>query len=291
MSVIEKSDYDFYWDNGYLQVPGVLSAAEVEALRAASKRMIDYADAQRVPNPDYLYSWDGNLERHVLTRINYPKKRSVEFAALMGHPRLLEIFEKLLGPDFIVIDDALVFKLPGAGKEVPWHRDLAPGLTRAGWTLCVPGVELDTQTLDNGCVHVVPGSNKEEAIDIDGLLAQHGWDLPGMVPCQTKPGDILVHSGNVLHASRPTDAPTLRRTVYIGAFAIDEYMEFYEATPEYVRLQMRNMFKTIQLRQTLPYLDGEEPYVWKGSPEWKVDLEPDAFVEWDLPASYPGNAH
>lgn len=283
--MLTQIDHDFYWENGFLKVETCIAEPELEALRAASMQMIKYASTQRIPNPDYFYAWDQDAGRHVLTRINYPKKRSLEFAALIGNPRLLEIFENLLGPNFIVIDDALVFKLPGEGKEVPWHRDLAPGMTRAGWTLCVPGIELDSQTLENGCVHVVPGSNREESIDIDGLVAEHGFDLPGATPLETNPGDILVHSGNVLHASRPTDSPTLRRTLYIGAFGIDEYMDVYKATPEYVKLQMRNMFKTIQIRPTLPYLDGEEQYTWKGDDEWFVEVGPEDFVEWDLPAS------
>lgn len=285
MLTLTDQDRDFYWDNGFLMVEKVITDAELQALRAESRRMIDYASQRHVPNPDYFYSWDQDKGRHVLTRINYPKKRSTAFAALLGNPGLLAIYERLLGPNFIVIDDALVMKLPGEGKEVPWHRDLAPGMTRAGWTLCVPGVELDSQTLANGCVHVVPGSNKAEVVDIDALVSEHGFDLPGATPLETQPGDILVHSGNVLHASQPTHSPDLRRTVYIGAFGIEEYMEVYGASREYVKLQMRNMFKTIELRSQLPYLDGEEPYEWKGDDEWRIDVGPDDFVEWDLPAS------
>jgi hypothetical protein len=79
----------------------------------------------------------------------------------------------------------------------------------------------------------------------------------------------------------------MRRTVYVGAMDIDEYIAVYQAPADLVRLQMRFMLRGIQLRRRLyPDLD-EQPFTWRGAPTWRVELDEDDIVEWDLAAHSP----
>jgi ectoine hydroxylase-related dioxygenase (phytanoyl-CoA dioxygenase family) len=271
----------FFRDNGYVHIPDVITGTELDNLRDVSTKIIEFASAHRVPQDDYQYRKNPAGEE-VFYRLNYPKKRSIVFQALYGHPRLLKIFEGILGPNFVVTDDALVVKLPHSGTEFPWHRDTAGNATRAGDTLLVPGIDLDISNNDNGCVNVIPQSHLNPDIDIEALVSTHGFDIPGAVPLVSTPGDLSVHGGNTLHGSRPNLSGTTRRTIYIAAIDIDDYLTFYNVTPEKVRLEMRYMARGIQLRRSL-YRD-EEPYTWSGADKWRADLATDDFVDWGMPS-------
>jgi hypothetical protein len=276
-----------YRDQGYLHVPSLLSEAELARLQAVTAKWIALATSTMVPHRHFSYRVNPATGEPVFYRIDFPKVRSLEFQALMGHPGLLGVFERLIGPNFIAIDDSLVVKLPGSGVDFGWHRDTAGTLPRAGYSVAVPGIDLDPSTIGNGCVHVVPGSNRLDVVDVPALVAEHGFNLPGAVPMESGPGDLLVHSANCLHGSKPNETGPMRRTIYVGAMDIDDYLTTYQAPPELVRLQMRFMLRGVQLRQRLDYTRGEEPYEWKGDPQWRVDLAEDDPVEWDLPAHAP----
>ena len=286
--MLDQKYVDFYNENGYLHLPGVLSLAEVEQLQKATDRLIEFASSWQVPQPDYQYRRNPDTGQVVLNRINSTSKRALEVKALYGHPRMLEIAEGLLGRDFTLADDALVIKMPEYGAPVPWHRDLAaPTLGRATDSLAVVGVDLDASTLANGCVHVIPGTHQWDVVDIQDMVDEHGFNLPGALPVETEPGDIVVHAGNALHASRTGRGGTLRRTIYFGAFAIDRYISEYKASHPLVKLHMQYMRRGIQLRQKLAYAQGEKPFEWRGSPQWQIELGQTDHVEWGVRSARP----
>ena len=286
--MLNQDQVDFYAENGYLHLPGILSAAEVAKLQAATDRLIEFASTLLVPQPDYYYIRNPDTGQDILRRINFPGKRAVECQALYGHPGILAITEGLLGRDFIVADDALVIKMPEYGAPVPWHRDLATGVMhRASDSLAVLGVDLDASTLDNGAVYVVPGSHKWDLVDIQDMVDEHGFDIPGAAPVETQAGDVLVHAANLLHASRVGRGGRVRRTIYFGTFGIDPYMHEYQASDTLVKLQMQYMFRGIQLRRKMAYSQAEQPFAWKGSAAWQVDLDEADHVEWGVPSARP----
>jgi hypothetical protein len=43
--------------------------------------------------------------------------------------------------------------------------------------------------------------------------------LPDAIPVPTQPGDVIVHSRNLIHGSFPNTSPDLRVTVYFGFHA------------------------------------------------------------------------
>ena len=286
--MLNQKQIDFYTENGYLHLPGILSAAEVAQLQTATDRLIEFASSWQVPQEDYYYIRNPDTGNDVLRRINFPGKRSIECQALYGQPGMLAITEGLLGRDFIVADDALVIKMPEYGAPVPWHRDLAKGtMRRASDSLAVVGVDLDASTVENGAVHVIPGSHKWDTVDLQDMMDEHGFNVPGAVPVETKAGDVLVHAANLLHASRVGRGGALRRTIYFGTFRIDPYMNEYDASASLVKLQMQYMFRGIQLRQKLAYLQGEQPFAWQGSLAWRIDLGETDHVEWGVPSARP----
>lgn len=290
MTAITPNIAESYAAVGYAQIPHLIDDAELSRLQATADRIIDFATIYHVPDADYLYRTDPATGEETFFRMNNVKVRSVEFQALFGHPGLLGLFQDLIGPNFILIDDALVVKIAHAGTDFPWHRDVAGYASRAGTSLVVPGIDLDVSNEANGCLHVVPGSHRDDAIDIAALTARYGFDIPGAVSIESRPGDALVHSANTLHGSKPNVSDTSRRTIYVAAMDIDDYLESYDATPELVLMQMRYMERGIQLRRSLSYLRDEREFAWSGSRKWRVRLAEDDYVDWGIPAAPRRNA-
>ena len=285
MTVISSNIAESYEASGFVHSRGLVSGPELSRLQTVTDQIIDFASVYHVPDPDYRYRTDSSTGDRVFFRINNVKVRCVEFQALFGHPGLLGMFRDLIGPNFIMIDDALVVKVARGGTDFPWHRDVAAYARLAGDSLVVPGIDLDVSNDENGCLHVVPGSHRDSAADLSELTSKYGFDIPGAVSIHSSTGDVCVHSGNLLHGSKPNRSATSRRTIYVAAMDIDDYLASYEPTPELVLMQMRYMARGIQLRRSLPYLEGEREYTWTGDHRWRVDLDESDYVDWGLPAA------
>src|SRR4051812_39391694 len=121
-TALADREIEQYREEGYLHVASLLSQPELDRLRAVTDRMIAVGTSCVVPHKHYSYRVSPITGEPVFFRLDYAKIRSPEFQALMGHPGLLGVFEKLLGPNFIPMDDSLVVKLPGSGVDFGWHR-------------------------------------------------------------------------------------------------------------------------------------------------------------------------
>ncbi|MEV0535492.1 phytanoyl-CoA dioxygenase family protein [Kitasatospora sp. NPDC050463] len=81
--------------------------------------------------------------------------------AAVRAPLLLTAVQALIGPDVAVENTFLVVKWPDHTFEVPWHQDgidarveLDPDRSVSAW------LAISDATLDNGCLHAVPGSQR-----------------------------------------------------------------------------------------------------------------------------------
>jgi ectoine hydroxylase-related dioxygenase (phytanoyl-CoA dioxygenase family) len=111
------------------------------------------------------------------------------------------LLTRMVGPDFIHCYEALVFKLPGNGSSVPWHGDGDP--EEGDERIFNIDIYPDRSTVDNSCVWVVPGSHMWAPNEANKMVARgkEQFDLPGAVPAEVKPGDVLLHHTRVLHGS------------------------------------------------------------------------------------------
>jgi hypothetical protein len=111
-----------------------------------------------------------------------------------------------------------IFKNPGAWGQ-PWHQDgfyfpFEPPRPIVGAWLAVTEA-----TLDNGCLHVLPGSHHEpvhrhEADRRPG--ANYGYveivdhDMSGSEPVLMSPGDLLLFDSHLMHRSTDNDSTGIR---------------------------------------------------------------------------------
>ena len=136
--------------------------------------------------------------------------RRPPFAAFLRTPALLPIMTTLLGTDDVdCFLSQFIFKNPGAWGQ-PWHQDsyyfpFDPPRPIVGLWLAVTGA-----TLENGCLHVLPGSHAEpvhEHVPDRRPSANYGYmeivdhDMRGQVPSLMQPGDLLVFDSHLMHRS------------------------------------------------------------------------------------------
>lgn len=259
--MLTAEQVQFFHDNGYLIMRGLLPPDLIEDLRRAANRLQsdavgrlkdrDYlADAKRInrdwiehPQDHYVYREkdDGQLSFHRIERMFTQDKA---FAQLAVHPELLTNVAQVLDRPFWPRGGSLVVKLPHEGAAVRWHQDIPYLYWSSGGhpnqgrptTHPVPNfttdIYLEPSNETNGCLYVVPGTHKEGSVDVDKMVAEHGFFLPDAVPVEVEPGDVVFHHVAVVHGSPENHSPLLRRTMYIHYLADETVQDAYSDWPD-----------------------------------------------------------
>lgn len=278
MRKITNEEIAFFDENGYVICRNVLHADELENFRAESRRLIDEiladgpaaARCNRGPErvPYYLTHLHAN-----------PNEFSLR---LLAHPFIGDLLTRMVGPDFIPCFESLVFKLPGNGSSVPWHRD---GNANTGpERIFNIDVYPDHSTVANSCVWVVPGSHLWE-FDRAMEMAQRGrenFDLPGAVPAEMNPGDVLLHHVKVLHGSTQNHSNELRRVVYFDNRAVSWNEKYHWWKPEALAKRCLLYQRSLHERRTNPYPTDDETFPYTpppGLPVWQPGEEIDLYCE------------
>jgi phytanoyl-CoA hydroxylase len=223
----------FFAENGYVVVPRLFSAAEVERYRehymAVRKRGsypgdlagVDAASndpLKRFPRMIHMHRWDDiSLDWMIEPRIN---------ACLTG----------LLGQEPYAVQTMLYFKPPGARGQA-LHQDnfylrAQPGTCMAAW------MALDRCDEANGCLQVVPGSHTWELLctekaDTTVSFTDVTVPLPPGVeslPVVMEAGDVLFFNGALVHGSLPNVTTDRFRRALIGHYIegrADQVAQFY----------------------------------------------------------------
>jgi phytanoyl-CoA hydroxylase len=224
-----KEEKEFFDENGYLVVPDLLSQRELAELRTR----VDAALAGSEPQfGDFDVQWEPttkdrqDLPRAQRLRIMFHLcHRDPFFWSHATRPAIVDRMANLLGPDIKLYTDQLFVKGPYNGSEVPWHQDSAywpvtPCNVISVWTA------LDDATVENGCVHVIPGTHRKEiehrtfaGPQALGLLNS---DVDGTreVPITLKAGSCMMHHSLLLHRSGANRSANGRRglvTIYMPA--------------------------------------------------------------------------
>ena len=146
---------------------------------------------------------------------------------------IVDIVAQLLGePDIDCFQSQFIFKNPGVIGQ-PWHQDsyyfpFEPARPVVGLWLAVTEA-----TLENGCLHVLPGSHAEpvhEHIPDRRPNANYGYveivdhDMAAAVPVLMQPGDLLLFDSHLMHRSTDNESTGVRAAMvyhYASAGTVD----------------------------------------------------------------------
>ena len=212
--------------DGFVAGPAVLNASQIDAL---------LSELAELTNPDH----DGREFWYEYNSNESPDPDTVLFHAL-GAWRLRPAFHdilwhtpvtvpagQLLEGDVRFWHDQLFCKPALHGGVVAWHQDYSY------WTRTTPmahltcWIGLDDSTVDNGCIHYIPGSHKWDLLPITGLAGdmtairevlseEQREQFQKPVAVELKAGECVFHHPLTIHGSfeNRTDRP--RRAVVLN---------------------------------------------------------------------------
>ncbi|GIG62879.1 hypothetical protein Lfu02_72510 [Longispora fulva] len=129
-------------------------------------------------------------------------------------PRMLGVVRALLGAEPELYQDMALFKPPGGGREKPWHQDHAFFDVPFGTPILGVWIALDEASVDNGCMHVLPGTHREGPVvhfqrrDFQICDTEVQTHRDTVVPLPA--GGALFFDG-LLHHGTPDNTSTARR--------------------------------------------------------------------------------
>ena len=220
-----------YHETGFIVVPGVLSASEIAALRAATDGLV--ARSAQVQAHDAMFDLEPGHSAAAprVRRIKNPDLWDPAFAAVPRHPGILACLQQLWGGRGVRYDiSKLNMKSAGFGSPVEWHQDWA-FYPHTNDDLAAVGVMLDDIDLDNGPMEVVPGSHRGPIFDhhVDGRFCgaidptTPGLQLDRRLPCLGTAGSITIHHARALHGSAPNNSGRPRRFLLLQMRCADAW--------------------------------------------------------------------
>lgn len=184
-----------YREAGYTTVPGFFAANEIGALREQAQRWIAAGELRDVA----VSASKRNLQRIPL----WPHSRL--FRALPFHPRVVAAVSALLGDPVVKILDQMFHKPAGDGMGTNWHTDNAYFRIDEPLRGCAMWIAIDDASVDNGCLHVVPGAfDRDFPHERDPESDHHirtVIDPAEAVPCELEAGGVAFFSFGTPHAT------------------------------------------------------------------------------------------
>lgn len=227
MSLVSAEQWEFFDENGYVELGKVLSDNDLRALQERiddimlGRANIDYDRMlMQIDSSSGDYGDVGKQSKGFKgATLEYRKIQDLEYDPLfleyMRRPIFREISEWAYGDAPIAAFRAMFMNKPALhGTFLPWHQDRWAFLDRD--PLITVWTALDPATIANGCVQVIPGSHKNGLINPDhrsGFLDRE--QVPVHCPpekvkyVEVEPGHAFLMHNWLLHSSdvNKTDIP------------------------------------------------------------------------------------
>ena len=226
--MLDQKQIDFYHDVGYLGVPDVLSADEVEELRRTTDECV--ANSREVSEHDDVYDLEPGhtADEPRVRRIKMPHLQHPAYDRAMRHPKIVQIVDQLIGPGIRSRGTKLNMKAAGFGSPVEWHQDWA-FYPHTNDDILAVGIAIDELNEENGGLLVVPGSHTGPTHDhhengyFVGAVTDTEIDPADTVRIDVPAGGITIHHVRTLHGSAPNRSGSPRRLMLIEICANDAW--------------------------------------------------------------------
>lgn len=217
----------FYRDNGYLVV---LDAFSPDAVEELNRETLAICRGERGEVGGLAKPLPGESDESVLARtlcVHFPHKLSRLMSEQLGDPAIVELLRTVVGPNVKCMQSMLFVKSAGKPGQA-WHQDEAYIPTRDR-SLTGIWLALDDATVENGCLWVVPGSQRPGVLwpmrwhgDSRFDCSWESFDSPYMgeegVPVEVPAGAIVAFNGYLLHRSLPNRAESGFRRALVNHY-------------------------------------------------------------------------
>lgn len=257
-------------DQGYLVVEGLVSPAEVEALRQDTVAIARGAYPCPSITPVDPRLSDQEVLEHLLC-IHMAHHISPVMRAVITHPGIAAVLRKIVAAHLPHWDgsvkcmQSMLFVKPPGKQGQAWHQDEVYIPTRDR-SLCGAWIALDAATRANGCLSVIPGSHRsgylypqrahQHPAEFDFAPESYGFDEREEVFVEVPAGAVVFFNGYLLHRSRRNRSGTYRRAL------VNHFMNAWSLLPWG---KIEEHAAIADCRAIIPVC-GTDPYAWKGIP-------------------------
>ena len=277
--VIDQEQVNFFVENGYVTVPDVIDAEELEELKSDVVKVArgEYPCDNVEPISEAVE--DTEVLKSVLC-IHQPHFVSPVIEKYVRHPQICGILSQITAAHLPWWDgsvkcmQSMYFVKPPQFQGQAWHQDEIYIPTRDR-SLIGAWIAVDEATEENGCLWVIPGSHKTGYLypqrehgkpeEFDFAPESYGFDESAEVPVEVKAGTLVFFNGYLLHRSRKNRSNVYRRVL------VNHYCNAWSLLPW--SLEEGERVANADRRNILP-VSGIDPYAWKGyqSPPQSVHL-------------------
>ena len=226
-------DVDFFRENGYIRYPEFFCSEEIGGLQEAIDQAVAAKRDRIVNSPDGGHvskEYDLVFNQLVNLWTDYPAVKAYTF-----HRALAESARRLSECRHVrIYHDHAMVKPPGRdSRATNWHQDapywpMDPVSSLSAW------IAVDLVTMENGCLHFVPGSHRfgrqdpiklaEEGDSLVDKMLERGYEVPDPVTVELPAGGVTFHHGCTFHHAGPNQTDQPRRAFAI--IYIPDYVTF-----------------------------------------------------------------
>lgn len=237
-----------YRNDGYLVVEDVFPLATIDALCARLDWLCEHWEAPEARQVGVMQEADIKGGTTAVKAAQTVRKfarltaHEPDFRAFATGPLLVGLVSQLIGlpgQPLYLADDQAFMKPPRVGSRKELHQDNAYFLVTPDDAVVTAWCALDDATVDNGCMHYVPGSHAKGLVEHESIpgtphMVPKGYKLEDAVPAPVRRGGIVFHHGLALHYSPPNLTDRWRRAFachYVRGGGSCGYKTFDKMTP------------------------------------------------------------
>jgi ectoine hydroxylase-related dioxygenase (phytanoyl-CoA dioxygenase family) len=215
----QRAQYD---EQGFVRLRGFIGPEVCERML---ERVVTLArahaggdrDAPGLVLPEANLAGSGGNPEDLVSKI-FRLHRDGVFAAFAADPRVTGSLVDLIGPRLDCFLSQFIFKNPGAWGQ-PWHQDSFYFAFEPARPIIGAWLAVTEATLENGCLHVLPGSHREpvhEHVPDRRPNANLGYveivdhDMAAAEPVLMDPGDLLLFDSHLMHRSTDNESAGIR---------------------------------------------------------------------------------
>jgi ectoine hydroxylase len=267
--VLAQRERERYFEDGFLVVPGYVSAAWFDRLHAVVAAKIEASRALTASDDQFDLAPDHIAEKPNIRRLRKAVDQHPELWAFARDPTVVDLVADVLGPDVRFHSSKLNFKRSAGGEPVHWHQDIQ-AWPHTNFSVLTFGVYLDDTGAEQGPLTALPGTHRGplfDQFDDDGrwtgaLTARDVTTLPTDTTtdlCGPAGTVVLLHC-RVLHGSAASYSSRMR-PLFLNVYASADALAITPAPTPTSRTG-------VLVRGTEPTHVHIEPYPAKLPPRW-----------------------
>ena len=237
---LTQAQREFYFDNGFVAVDGLVPPEWVQRLTARSCAFLEASRSLTMSNEAFDLGSEHSRERPHVRRLRATVDRHPEFWEFACNSVFSEVAADLVGPDVKFHSAKLNYKWPGAGEVVHWHQDI-PAWPHTNYSPVTLGVYLDTVEPEHGPLLCIPGSHNGPLFRHDnedgswrGIISDEDLatvDLHKAAALTGGPGTLVAINCRTIHGSRANQSRIVRPLLLYVYSSADAFAWMPPPTP------------------------------------------------------------